>query len=343
MSPFFTESKDFLKKTVTENLGLKLTAAVIALLLYTLVAFQEKETERILDVELVPPLPDPTAALVLTTEFPDTVRVRLRGPWWSKIKSLEKGDIDPVNLDLSKFKEGTSYFYFTKELFAFDSDLEFVRVTPESVQVKMERLVSRQLPVRVRTYGKLKTGTEFIEEPKVEPTTVSVIGAASVIRGLKNVETEDVDIEGNGVGEHVSFVPAKRIDGVSIRKGNELKVGVRVRWIPGKRMISGLLVQARGTELSVDFKPKQVAVALAGPQVALDKLDPAKILPIVFITDEENNRPGTYQGNVDVLGLPESIKLTSIVPKRVQVRLTTTGTGKLKKGAPTPKKVGPIL
>ncbi|MCP4605525.1 MAG: hypothetical protein GY847_34225 [Proteobacteria bacterium] len=332
MGMVFISIQSFLKKSFTENLGLKLIAAVIAAILCFFVLIQE-EAERFIDVEVVPNLPEPITGLVLSSELPDRVRVRLRGPR-SVVDSLNQGDIRPVEIDLQNMKEGVSHHFFAEDAFDIEPSLKFVRVIPESIQIRMEKLVSRRLPVRIRTYGKLKSGTRLAEDPVVSPSTVSVIGAASAMRGLDAVETEDIDIDGLDVGEHVHIVPVRSLDSVSIRRGEEIKVKLKVRWIPGQRMISGLLVQTRGTELSAECRPKEVAVALTGPQVALDKLDPGNVLPVVILADEQRNRLGIHRINVNVEGLPENIKVTSIVPSKVQVKLTMTGAVKSKKSPP---------
>jgi hypothetical protein len=152
------------------------------------------------------------------------------------------------------------------------------------------------------------------------------------MHGFSNVETEDIDIEGLGVGEHQYVVPAKRIEGISIRRGDKIKVTLKVRWIPGQRMLSSLLLEARETELGAAFKPKEVAVGLSGPQVALDKLDPAKIVPVVVVPEDHRNRLGMFSGDVTVEGLPDNVIVTSVAPNKVQVRLTNVGAVKQKKG-----------
>ncbi len=320
MNKAFVSLRRFAREAVTENLRLKSIALVIALLLIILVRFQE-EGERLFYVQVVPLLPEYPADLVLVSELPETVRVRLRGAR-SRINALKEGAIEPVEIDLGGFKPGTSNFFFKDELFEIPSGLEFVGVTPESVSVKMEQVISRWLPVRVKTLGQLKDGTEYVEKPRADPEELAAIGPASIVRELKFIETEDVDIEGLGVGERTMQVIAKRIEGVEIHRGDELKVGVRVRWIAGKRVISGLLVDVEGTELNVSVSPKEVAVSLTGPQVALDRIDLSAIGPYIVLSEEEALKPGTLRREVSVRGLPGDVNVKSIVPAKAQVTLT---------------------
>jgi YbbR domain-containing protein len=325
----FPNVKRFLKRSFTENLGLKLIAAIISILLYFVVWYQE-EAERIIDVQVLPDLPEPTSGLQMMSELPDTVRLRLRGPS-TTIKSLVSGDIAPVRIDLRNEGEGVSQHYFSEEDFDIPTGTKFVRVIPESILIKLERLVSKKLPVKIRISGKLKSGTEFAEDPTVSPSSVSAVGPSSIMRELTFVETEDVDIQDLDVGEHIRVVPAKRVENVSLRTGTELKVSLKIKWIQGQRTISSLLVQVGGTEFAADVRPKEVAVALNGPQVALDRLDLSKVVPVAVIKEEDKTRLGTYKSKVEVQGLPENIAVTSVVPPNVVVKLDLMGQAKPKK------------
>jgi YbbR domain-containing protein len=319
----------FIKQSVTENLQLKMIAAVVSILLYGLVLFQE-ESEGLIDYDIERIDPSPLSSLVITSEFPDTVRVRLRGPR-SIINSLKQENLRPIKVDLSNRKGGTSYYYFSEEHFNIPPVLKFIRVTPESVQIKMERRISRQLPMRVKTYGKLARGTELPKAPEIDPSLVTAIGTESSLRGLKAIETEDIDIEGLGVGKHEMMVLPRRIEGVTLKQDEKIKISMVVQWIMGQRMFSGLPVLSKGSSLPVEIKPKEVTVTLNGPKVELEKISPSQVQPFAILEESESGRPGIYRSKALTIDLPNGITVTSIVPKSVQVKLTRTMTAKQKK------------
>jgi YbbR domain-containing protein len=320
--------KRFIKQSVTENLQLKLIAAVVSILLYGLVLFQE-ESEGLIDYNIERIDPSPLSSLVITSEFPDTVRVRLRGPR-SIINSLEQENLRPIKVDLTNRKGGTSYYYFSDEHFSIPPGLKFIRATPESVQIKMERRILRQLPIRVRTYGKLARGTTLPQAPEIDPSVVTVIGTESSLRGLKAIETEDIDIEGLGVGKHQMMVLPRRIEGVTLKQEGKINVSMAVHWIMGQRMFSGLPVMTKGSALPAEIKPDEVTVSLNGPKIALEKLRPSQIQPFAILEESESGRPGVYRSKALTIDLPDGITVTSIVPKKVQVRLTRTVPAKQK-------------
>ena len=121
------EIKTFARRSVTENLGLKLVAILITLGLVTIVRFQEK-VERWVDVEVNVARPSETSELLLTSEPPDTVRVSLRGRP-SIIESIKNGPMKQVVMNLGKrAKPGSFTFYFEPEMFDFPSGVEVVGI-----------------------------------------------------------------------------------------------------------------------------------------------------------------------------------------------------------------------
>lgn len=328
-----TTIKRFLKRAVTENLGLKLIALVITLGLFIGVRLQEK-VESWIDVEVIVRPPPAASGVVLSSERPDTVRVLLRGRG-SLIESVREGKKPQVVMDLSGQREAEStMFYFDREMFDLPSGVELIDTRPEAVLVRTERVVTRKLPVRVRTFGRLRGGTELVDEPAAAPAEVMASGAASIVRQLNDVQTEEVDIEGLDVGEHKLKVPLRLVEGLNYDFGGDVTVTLEVRWTPGQRMLSGLLVQVEGTEQPVELRPPEVAVSLSGPQVALDKLDPAKIVARVVVDETLAARPGVHPVDVAVTGLPPEVKVSSVAPATVLVKLSGPGAKPKKTGAP---------
>ncbi len=324
------EIKTFARRSVTENLGLKLVAILITLGLVTIVRFQEK-VERWVDVEVNVARPSETSELLLTSEPPDTVRVSLRGRP-SIIESIKNGPMKQVVMNLGKrAKPGSFTFYFEPEMFDFPSGVEVVGINPDVVLMRVERVVTRRLPVRVKTHGRLKSGAQLEEEPSAEPSEVTVAGPASLVRSLINLETEAVDIEGLGVGEHHAKIPIRRTEGLSFKYSDDLEITLKVKWTPGQRMLAGLLVRTKGDSVStVDIRPTEVAVSLVGAKVALDRLDPGLLVVQVDLDKGEPRKGGVFRAKVEVSGLPKDVKVGSIVPETVLVKTRVSAVPKVK-------------
>ncbi len=337
MSKIFGRIRRWIIQATTERIGLKLIAFVITLLLIILVRFQE-ETERFFDVEVVPVMPEPVSGLTMTSGFPRTVRVRLAGPS-SVINAMTPGDIPPVEVDLRGRRAGTSHYYFSTDLIEESlknrsKKMQFVRVvrtSPESVQIKLEKLVSREVPIKINIDGKPAPGTELAEPPVADPAEVVLIGAASAMRGIKSVETDSVIIDGMGIGEHLRTVSAIPIEGISIRGAESLRVTVKIRWIPGERTFRDVKVALQAEGIEADFRPASVNVTLAGPKVKLDALDAEQIKPVIVTDPEKIQVPSVITGDVTLSWLPDNLRVVSIEPPNVRVAFTQPGATKTRK------------
>jgi YbbR domain-containing protein len=323
--------KAFAVQSFTEHLLLKTIALVVALGLFGLVRFQEK-VDRWIDVEVAVMRPNERSDLVVTSDMPDKVRVSLRGRT-SVIKAVKAGDAGQVVMDLSARAEaGTFTFYFEPEMFDFPSGVEILHISPESVQVRIEKIVSRRIAVNVRTTGKPKPGLELEGAPVAVPPEVTISGPSSVVNTVVALDTEEINVENLGVGEHEVNVPLKRLGGVSVKYVDKLAVVVAVRYTPGQRVLGELAVRAftegaPAGEAAGETRPGAVTATLSGPQVVLDALDPKAVVPVAKVGAEAAARGGTVVAPVELDGLPAGVEIRSIVPPTVKVRIRPAAPG----------------
>jgi hypothetical protein len=252
---------------------------------------------------------------------------------------MSQGDIPPIEVDLRGRRAGTFHYYFSSDVIEESlknrsKKMQFVRMvrtSPESVQIKLESLDSREVPVKINVEGKPVAGAELAEEPIVKPSKATVIGAASAMRGVKSIETDSVIVDGMGVGEHERTVSAIPIEGISIRGAESLRVTVKIRWVMGERLFRDLKVKLQSEELDADFKPPLVNVTLSGPKIKLDALDAGQIKPVIVVDPTKTQVPSVVTGDVTLAWLPDNVKITSIVPQSVRVSLSPPTVPKVKK------------
>jgi YbbR domain-containing protein len=320
----WNDVRSFAVRSVTENLRLKTIALVITLVLFVIVRFQEK-VDRWIDVEVAVMRPTAKADLVVTSGMPDKVRVSLRGRT-SVIKAVKSGDAGQVVMDLSKrTDEGTFTFYFEPEMFDFPSGVEILHISPESVPVRIEKIISRRVTVNVRTIGRLKPGLELEGTPVAVPPEVTISGPSSVVNEVTALDTEEISIDDLRVGEREVHVSLKRLEGVQVKYVDKLAVMVTVRYTPGQRVIGDLAVRVQSggalLEVGAEARPGAVTATLSGPQVVLDALDPKAVVPMAAIEPSDAVRGGTIVAPVQLDGLPAGVEVKSIVPQTVKVKL----------------------
>lgn len=315
----FKHVEAFVKEAFTENKGLKLIALIITIGLFISVRAQEK-VERWIDVEVEVEFPPKEAGLVLTNKPIRTIRVSIRGRR-SMVNDIKNAPSHVVKMDLSNRKRpGMSTFFFEPEIFNFRG-VEVVDIKPEAVSVRIEKLETRQLPVKIKTVGRLKDGTRFDKSPTVTPDKVEATGPASVIRSVTSLYTEEVGIDGLEVGAYNEEVPLMPIEGLEYQQD---KFSVSFKIIPrmGQRRVSGLAVSSEfGEETEAKIDPAEVSVILSGPQLSLDRMDLSVLSPKLDIENIQLAKPGKNRVPVKIEGLPEDIEVISIAPSFVELEI----------------------
>lgn len=309
----------FITKAFSENKGLKLLALVITLGLFVAVRAQEK-VQRWVDVEVEVVFPNQKSGLVLTNRPIHTVRVHIKGRH-SIVNDIKNEPTHVVKMDLSnRVKPGMSTFFFEPEMFNF-SGVEVVDINPEAVSIRIEKLESRKLPVKIKTVGRLKEGTMFEKAPEIVPNSVVATGPASVIRSVTSLTTQEVGIDSIDLGPYKEEVPLVPIEGLEYTR-DKFSVEFKVVQKRSQRMIAGLLVKNNvDGEKALQIKPSEVAVSLFGPQLSLDRLDPSVISPTVIMDDVQLAKPGKHRVPIKIEGLPDDIEVKTIVPAFVELEI----------------------
>lgn len=174
------------------NPALFLAALVVAFLLWYSGPGQRRE--RISERRVVAPL---TLAgippnLVITSDVPESVAVRLRGflsPLLQSPQPLE------VVLDLSDARPGARTFPIEESDFQLPPDVAVVGVDPPEIVLQLERLENKTVPVRPVVEGEPAPGY-VVGEVRVAPQQLTVRGPGSLLDALEHVETTPVSVNG---------------------------------------------------------------------------------------------------------------------------------------------------
>ncbi len=175
----------------------------------------EREVEASLTLVNVPP------HLVVTSDVPRTVAVRLRGP----LERLQTVDKLGAVVDLTQAREGEASYPVGSRLVNLPLDVGVVGISPPEVALRLEKLVSRQVPVRVVTAGSPAEGFR-VAAVSAEPRLVLVQGPEQQVSVLPSVSTDPVVVEGARMGFEVTV--GVRSPSPLLRVVEPLAVRVRV-------------------------------------------------------------------------------------------------------------------
>ena len=177
-----------MKKLLTENIGLKISAVLISVFLWFFVT-SRGQSEIAFDIPLE--FNNIPADVGIVNASVKTVSVTVRGHE-RPMKNLKVSDVR-VYVDLSKAKKGVDVFYINKDDIKLPYALSVMNISPSAVKVKLDETITRTFPVNPVLTGEPKDGY-FVSSIKVEPKSVVVKGLKSDVIRLHMLKTEPLYI-----------------------------------------------------------------------------------------------------------------------------------------------------
>ncbi|HEY5672860.1 MAG TPA: CdaR family protein [Malonomonas sp.] len=207
-------------KLLTENWTLKLISLVFALVLWTFI-MGERRLEvgyRIpLELQAIP------QGLMVANEVPNLVDIRISGPR-TLLTKFSPNDFSIV-VDLKDLRPGLTTFKRLEERLSLPSGLRVTRVSPSFIDLKLERIKSKLVPIKIVLAGEPFQGYQ-LSSIKAVPAQVAIEGAESEMKSVTQVTTEPVDL--TGVNESFSLIVPLEYQGTYTRFQNEKTTEVQV-------------------------------------------------------------------------------------------------------------------
>lgn len=255
------------------NLGLKLLALALAILLWLTVA-GEHIVERSLRVPLE--FRNIPSALEIVGNAPDTVDVRLRGSS-ALLSRVQPGEIVAV-LDLAGARSGSRLFHIRTDEVRAPFGIEVAQVIPSTLALELEKSARRTVPVVPATDGDPAPGF-VVGRISSEPATVEITGPESRVRQVAEATTEPVPIKDAKVQVRDAVTIGVVDTSVRLVQPQNAQVVVEIWPAPVERQLAAVPVRYRNLTqgLSAQLSPKFVHVAVRGAQAALSQLEPDSV------------------------------------------------------------------
>lgn len=177
-----------MKKLLTENLGLKISAVLISVFLWFFVT-SRGQSEITIDVPLE--FKNIPADIGIVNTSLKAVSLTVRGHE-RPMKNLKPADVR-VYVDLGKAKKGVDVFHIKKDDIKLPYALSVLNITPSTVKVKLDETASKTVLVKPVLTGEPEGGF-VVRSIKVEPESVVIKGLKSELKRLRIVKTEPLDI-----------------------------------------------------------------------------------------------------------------------------------------------------
>ncbi|HSM35582.1 MAG TPA: YbbR-like domain-containing protein [Longimicrobiales bacterium] len=185
-----------LRAWVTHNWALKLTALALSVALWFAV---RAETITRGSITNVPVVVDLTAEgwVLSGPPSPDTVEVEFEGP----VRELVSLGIDPPRVLVSLDAVDDTVITRPLELRLLDYErgerpdaTRPVDIRPSTVSLRLDRIVTRLVPVAVPLAGRLPEGLRLLRPPAPDPARVSVSGPSRRVNAIDSIRVAAIDL-----------------------------------------------------------------------------------------------------------------------------------------------------
>ena len=180
---------------------LEITAAALASI--TLIAGMWFSVSRGLDTLMTLEVPveymnrDPAKEIV--TASVNTVNLNLAGSG-SLLRSIQPEQAR-VTIDLAKAVMGKNSFTITRENIQFPPGVILKEVRPPVIDVTLDVLTNRVLPIQVDWVGRLPEHLILVEA-RLDPETITLIGGKRILENISTIYTEKIPLDNmNGSGK----------------------------------------------------------------------------------------------------------------------------------------------
>jgi hypothetical protein len=285
-----------------DNLGLKFLSMVLAVTVFLLVnTDRDRETSE--RVGVLYQLPDDK---VLVSDRLDEVHVTVKGP----SRRFRRFDgIPPITLDLRKAPSGE--VPITPDMIHLPPGLQVSSISPRMVRVAFDKRVEKVVKITPTVTGRPRHGY-VVDDVKVEPDTIKVQGAESVLAALTAMKTDEISVEDQTASFPYDTLLALPV-GVDLEGSQQVSVRIVIKAELVTRKLPRLVVQVRGDDPAKwKVTPADVEVTVTGELLSIEK---APITPIVKIAPGDTKR---HEVEVTIDGLSTTVG-RKISPDRVTV------------------------
>ena len=185
-----------MKKLLFENLGLKISAVLIAVLLWLFVTSRGQSE---MSLEIPVEFKDVPVGLGIASTSAKMVNVTIKGQE-RVMKNVRPTDVR-VFIDLSKAKKGEGSFRISQDDIKLPYAMKVMNIEPTTLRVKLDETAAKPVTVNPVITGIPGKGF-YVKAIEVEPKSIVIQGLKTEVRKIGEIRTETMDI--SGIGETVT-------------------------------------------------------------------------------------------------------------------------------------------
>jgi len=202
--------------------------------------------------------------------------------------------------------------------------VEVLNFQPRTLQIQLDEISSRKVKIRPSLVGDPTSG-HAVDEVKIEPAVLEVVGPRLLVANLQEVFTRPIDV--SGLSSDATFEVQLDLPRSVRQASEEVRLRTLVKVVPEleRRMLGSVPVhlwQARGWR-SIQ---ESVEITLEGPAADLARLDTTEVVAFVHIPNvPEKPRYEAQFGPIEGVRLRvlhpggKEVRVVKVLPSSVEV------------------------
>ncbi len=305
--------REQVRSAFVDNLALKILSLACAIILYAFTHGSEL-AQRAFSVKVISILPPNAAKRQLVSQLPAEVRITLKGPR-TQLDELHADDIDAVQLNLQNGKDGK--VDIDEKMFHVPAGLIVEQITPSSIDVKWDDLITKSVPVQVPRTGDPVPGTVVKGQVTSDPAEVQLRGPRTIVDGIRLARTAPLDITGLTLGVHTLKLQLDKPPSPASYDIDQVTATIDIGRQLVTKTFSRLKVEIIGLPRAVT-RPATVSVVIQGTTEDVNAVSPDAVIPRVEpkAAGDDITKPGNDNLPV-IVDVPKGVTVQVDPPKVV--------------------------
>jgi len=244
------------------------------------------------------------------------IEVRVKGPV-SMLDDLRR-NVPRYKLDLSGVAIGMESIAIKPDLIQMPGGTQITRVSPAYLIVKVDRLLKKQVPVKVAVSGE-PAGSYSINGMLAKPSSILICGPETAVGLVDEIFTKPIDVSARSE----SFKKEIAVDlaeGVEICSSSNIVLAeIYFAAKVATKRFAGILVQGKNALYEFNITPDTLTLEIKGPLNIINNLQPQKDIH-VFV-ELANLKPGVYVRRA-AISLPVKTTLVNVEPELFTVKIS---------------------
>lgn len=239
------------------------------------------------------------------------------------LKKITPDDVK-IEVDASKFSPGTIIYELSAKDVVLPSSVSLINIFPKVLQLQLEKIIKGSFPLKPNFVGKPKNNKGVIYY-KIEPPTVEILGAESVIKNLRYIPTQPINLSDKESSFTMNVYPI--IDDPDIELLNTAKsffltavVGEKKKqkYVENVKIFVSRLVP----NLDCTLNPNNVNVVVEGTEEELKYINEEELIAQIDVGGlSPSVEPYKIRPVVELKKKRNDISIVSFSPEYVEVKI----------------------